>query len=322
MSILRLGILGTAEIAFRRFLPALKSFSGIEYVGVASRDIRKTEKFIQAYGGRGFQGYEELINDEEIDAVYIPLPPALHYKWASQALKAGKHVLLEKPFTVNLKETNEILKLANKKNLVVHENYMFVYHEQLTKIKKLIEDKEIGDIRQIKINFTFPRRAKNDFRYNKELGGGSLLDCGGYTIKLASLMLGDSSKVLASTFGGIDTNKVDLFGSVMMTNDQGISALLSFGMDNTYRCELIVDGSEGFIATERIFTAPPDLETTITVKKNEIISKINLVPDDQFLKSIKIFYQCTVKDDLRNKNYEDIVKQAQYINEAWNKSKE
>lgn len=215
MKKIRLGILGTSEIAFRRFLPALKKHNEFEYIGVASRNIEKTKPFVEAYGGKGYSSYDELLQDKNIDAVYIPLPPALHFEWGKKALQAGKHILMEKPFCVNLQQTEELIELAKERNLAVHENYMFMYHKQLTKIKEIIDSGYLGKIRLYRIAFGFPMREKNDFRYNKELGGGALLDCGGYTLKLANYLLGDTTKVVCSNLVKEDF-EVDLYGNATL----------------------------------------------------------------------------------------------------------
>ena len=120
---------------------------------------------------------------------------------------------------------------------------MFVYHTQLDWIRKKISEGTIGEVRLIRIDFGFPFRGANDFRYNKALGGGALLDCGGYTLKLASLFLGDSAKVTASQLNGKDGFEVDIYGSATLTNNEGLTAQVSFGMDNSYKCSLEVWGS-------------------------------------------------------------------------------
>ena len=127
MEKIRLGILGTSEIAFRRFMPALQKCDAFEYVGVASRTLEKTNTFVQQYGGICFDGYQSLIECEDIDAVYIPLPPALHYEWGKKALEHGKHVFMEKPFTTSMKDTESLIQLAKENNLALHENYMFQF---------------------------------------------------------------------------------------------------------------------------------------------------------------------------------------------------
>ena len=137
---MRIGILGTADIAFRRFLPALQKCPEFTYAGVASRAPEKTARFVETYGGQAYSSYDALLADKSVDAVYVPLPPALHYEWGKKALESGKHLLMEKPFTTGLPETEALLALAEEKGLAVHENYMFLYHSQLAKVKELIAE--------------------------------------------------------------------------------------------------------------------------------------------------------------------------------------
>lgn len=297
---LRLGIIGTSDIAFRRFLPALSKASDFEYIGVASRNIDKTEKFIEAYGGRGYSSYDELLEDDSIDVVYLPLPPSLHFEWAKKALENGKHILMEKPFTTSKEDTFMLIKIAEEKNLAIFENYMFRYHSQLQTIIRMINEGELGEIREYRIAFGFPRRSANDFRYNKQLGGGALLDCGGYTIKLASLLLGDTSKVVYSKLNYSSEFDVDLYGSATLQNDQGMVAQVAFGMDNTYKCELEVWGSKANVTATRIFTAGEGFEPELIIKNSNESKVVRLEEDNQFLNAINDFLKC-IKDINRRK---------------------
>ena len=220
---MKIGILGTSEIAFRRFLPALAQSGDFTYTGVASRTPEKAKLF-QQYGGEVYDGYDALLADESIEAVYVPLPPALHYEWGKKALEAGKHLFLEKPSTTSAKDTKALLDMAVEKGLAVHENYMFQYHAQLKALKEIEQSGRIGEVRLYRMAFGFPKRAANDFRYDKALGGGALLDCGGYTLRLASLLLGDTAKVVYSKLNYADEFDVDLYGSAALVNDVGITA--------------------------------------------------------------------------------------------------
>lgn len=306
---IRIGILGTAEIAFRRFLPALKKHTAFEYVGVASRDIEKTQKFKDAFGGVGYASYEELLKDTSIDAVYIPLPPALHYEWGIRALEADKHVFMEKPCCTSPEQTKSLIKLADTKNLVIHENYMFMYHKQLEMIKEIIKNGDLGEIRLYRIAFGFPMRDRDDFRYNADLGGGALLDCGGYTIKLAAELLGDSARIVYSNSNKGNFN-VDLFGDAVVKNADGITAQLAFGMDNAYKCELEVWGRKGILKAPRIFTAPPDFDISLELSNNTGNYKIDIDCDNQFFNSIGFFYGCISDDYKRRESYRNIMKQS------------
>lgn len=329
MEKIRIGVLCPSEIAFRRFMPALNKLADFEYVGIACasadewfgnptdelvrNEKAKAENFRSAYGGKIFDSYDALLFSDEIDSVYIPLPPALHFRWAKKALENGKHVLLEKPFATTLEDAQELISIAKEKKLAVHENYMFVYHTQLDWIKEKVESGAIGDVRLIRIDFGFPFRGANDFRYNKALGGGALLDCGGYTVKLAGLFLGDTARVTASQLNSKDGFEVDIFGSATLTNDDGLTAQVSFGMDNSYKCSLEIWGSTGTIFTNRILTAPEGFEPTVTVKQGNEEQTYTLPADDTFKKSIEYFSLCVDSETERAAHYDEILRQCAAI---------
>ena len=140
---MNIGIICPSEIAFRRFLPSLQKVKELTFAGVAiaspeewagdgkvtentlaiiENERKKAQSFIDNYGGKIYEGYQTLITSPEIDIVYLPLPPALHYKWAKLALESGKHAYVDKPFTTSLEDTQSLLAIAKEKKLVVHEN--------------------------------------------------------------------------------------------------------------------------------------------------------------------------------------------------------
>lgn len=327
---IRIGVLCPSDIAFRRFLPSLKEATGFQYVGVAvaspeewfcdglskvDGEKDKAERFVNTYSGKIFYGYETMILSSEVDAIYIPLPPALHFEWAKKALLNGKHVLLEKPFATNLKETKQLLEIAEKNNLAVHEDYMFVYHSQLEAINEIVSSGEIGDVRLYRISFGFPRRDNNDFRYKKNMGGGALLDAGGYTIKMASTLLGPNCKMVAATANYIPDFEVDMYGSATMVSEDGVVAQLAFGMDNDYRCDLEIWGSKGTLTATRVMTAPAGFVPSCIIKKNQAFETRELPADDAFLKSIQWFGKCINDNVVREKNYQLIEQQAVLVEE-------
>ena len=341
---IRIGIICPSEIAFRRFLPALKlvdefAFAGI---GVASaeewygkdiayeeetererliREKNKAQTFIDAWGsGRIIESYNNLISSDDIDAVYLPLPPALHFKWAKKALENGKHVFVEKPSTTDAADTDVLIKVAKSKHLALHENYMFVYHNQLQVLNEVVNSGEIGDVRLYRITFGFPRRAQNDFRYNKSLGGGALIDAGGYTIKYGSYLLGDTARITTAQANYIDDFDVDMYGTATMVNDKGTTAQLAFGMDNDYKCEIEIWGSKGTIISNRILTAPAGFEPEYIIKKNQEYETRKLPADDAFRKSIEFFGRCIVDDKIREQEYKLVSTEAGLLSDFKNKA--
>ncbi len=322
-----------SEIAFRRFMPAIRKLDCAEYIGVAHADAqewsgdgtpdaavienetKKARAFADEYGGMVYDSYEQLLCSPDIDAVYLPLPPALHYRWAKSSLEHGRHIFVEKPSTTTEADTRALLELASAKNLAVHENYMFAFHRQIGEIRSIIDGGRIGDVRLYRIAFGFPRRPKNDFRYDKRLGGGALLDCGGYTVKLAAMLLGDTAKVAYSRLNYADGYDVDLYGSAALVNDAGTTAQVSFGMDNGYRCELEVWGSRGILRTGRILTAPDGFVPTAEITDGEGTETVSLSPDDTFGKSIERFCECVRDKAAREENYRTIMRQAHLVEE-------
>lgn len=279
------------------------------------RECAKANTFIDAYGGKIYRGYQTLIESDDIDAIYLPLPPALHFKWAKMALENGKHVFVEKPSTTCLTDTDELIRIAQKKGLALHENYMFVFHDQLKALDEVVKSGEIGDVRLYRISFGFPLRARNDFRYNKTLGGGALLDAGGYTMKYANYLLGDTAKVVSAQVNYIDGFEVEMYGSCTMVNVDGLTAQLAFGMDNDYKCEVEIWGSKGTITSNRILTAPEGFIPTYVIKKNQDYETRTLPADDAFLKSINLFCLCINNESTRKKEYDLLLKQSILVNE-------
>lgn len=334
---IRMGVICPSEIAFRRFMPSLKKSSDFQFIGlgvstiterfgenIPSADVvnrvlaeehSKVQKFIDTYGGKIFNGYEAIVTSNEIDALYVPLPPALHFKWARLALDGGKHVLLEKPATTSSAATKELIDLAAEKGLALHENYMFVFHNQFTAINDLVANGEVGDVRLYRVAFGFPRRDANDFRYNKLLGGGALIDIGGYTIKYATMLLGETARIAYAQMNYIEEFDVDIYGSATLINDKGTTVQIAYGMDNNYKCELEIWGSKGFLTTGRVFTAPVGFVPEMTIRKGNVDEVRKLPADDTFNKSIIKFYDCINHDETRIENYRAIVKQAELMDE-------
>ena len=336
---IRIGIICPSEIAFRRFLPSLmKAKNDFLFAGVAiaspeewfadlthvsvediqeqqEREKAKAITFVEQYRGKIFESYHDIIQSPGVDAMYIPLPPALHFQWAKLSLMNDKHVFVEKPSTVCLKDTDELISIASSRHLALHENYMFVYHSQLEEIQNVVKSGKIGDVRLYRISFGFPLRQLNDFRHNKALGGGALLDAGGYCMKYANYLLGDTAKVVTAQANFTEGFEVEMYGSATMTNDEGTVAQMAFGMDNDYQCKIEIWGSKGTLASERILTAPAGFVPTYSIKNNQELETKEMAADDAFLKSIMKFKECVNNEETRAENYAKLHQQEVLVEE-------
>lgn len=316
---MRIGILGAADIAKRRFLPALDLINDLYFHGVAVSSMDRVaagKEIVEKYGGQVYVGYEQLLEDNEVDAVYVPLPPSLHYKWAKKALLAGKHVFLEKPSTTSLEETLELIRIADERNLVIVENYGFVHHSQIKMIQDIMESKRLGGVRNIRTAFGFPRRSDSDIRHSKELGGGALFDAGGYTIHAGLVFLGETAEVESILLNYLEDFDVDMYGCLTMKNNDGQTLQAMFGMDCFYKCELEIWLEKGYIRAPRFYTAPSDLEPEIIVSSREGDEVIKAGKTDQFAQRIHYFVECCNEEEKRKQSYNNIVGQMRQLDKA------
>ncbi|MFD7238783.1 Gfo/Idh/MocA family protein [Streptomyces syringium] len=289
MTPLRFGTLGCAEFARRRMLPAMAAGPGTEVAAVASRDAAKAAETAARFGGSAVHGYAELLERDDIDAVYVPLPPALHAEWTEKALLAGKHVLAEKPLTTDAARTGELFDLARDRGLVLMENVMFVHHSQHTVVARLVRDGAIGEPRALHATFTVPRLPEDDIRYRRDLGGGALWDIGIYPVRAALHLLGDRLELVGAQLTTGAGREVDTAGTALLATPEGVAAQLTFGMDHSYRNTYELAGSEGRIIVDRAFTPPADHSPLLRVERAAGTEERRLEADDQVAATLAAF---------------------------------
>ena len=220
----RWGILGTAGIARSAFLPALREAGEGEALVVGSRDVTRAEAWATEQGvARAVQGYDAVIADPAVEAIYIPLPNGLHAEWTIAALEAGKAVFCEKPLCATPEETERVLEVARSTGAPLWEAFVFPFHEQMGHVRRLLDDGAIGEVREIVSRFHFLLDDPDDIRLFAELAGGSIQDVGCYPIRLARLLFGDEpdlSRTIADAVWvgtGVDT---ELWGALAFPGDR------------------------------------------------------------------------------------------------------
>jgi predicted dehydrogenase len=260
----RWGIVGTANIARSQFLPALRHAGGVA-AAVASRDLAAAAEYASKNEiERAVAGYDTVISDPSIDAVYIPLPNALHAEWTIRALEAGKPVLCEKPLCGRLPDTERVLAAAERTGTLLWEAFVFPFHPQLRAIRKLLADGAIGELMEIKSNFHFPLRGRANIRLSSELEGGALLDVGCYPVRLAQELFGPSWTGAWShaTMGG-DGVDVDTWG--VLDYPDGRRLMLSCGLGRSYDTFTTLEGTAGQIrVTNPFHPGPSDSYQVVT----------------------------------------------------------
>jgi xylose dehydrogenase (NAD/NADP) len=195
MEPVRWGILSTARINHAVIVPARESEQAV-VIAVASRDLARAETYAREQGiERPYGSYEALLADEDVEAVYVSLPNALHVPWAIRALEAGKHVLCEKPLGRNPESVEDAFDTADREGRLLMEAFMYRHHPQTRKLEALVGAGAVGELRQIRTAFTFTLDDPEDVRWRPELEGGSLLDLGCYCISVGRLLGGEPERV-------------------------------------------------------------------------------------------------------------------------------
>ena len=245
---LRWGILSTALIN-EKLLAGASLTDTADVRAIASRSSDRADEFARRWSiPRSYDSYDELLGDDDIEAVYVPLPNALHHPWTMRALHAGKHVLCEKPYSRYPEHVVEAFELAGARGLVLSEAYMYRYHPQIHRLASLSANGAIGELRVVNSSFTWPTDAPGDIRLDPELGGGSLLDVGCYCVSAARLLAGEPSAATADWVIGPTGVEVRLVGSLRFQQD----VLLHFdsGFHLPDRSLLEVVGTEGVIRVQ------------------------------------------------------------------------
>jgi dTDP-3,4-didehydro-2,6-dideoxy-alpha-D-glucose 3-reductase len=262
---MRLAVWSLGEHARRNLLPAIAHAPGLSLAGVLSRNAATVSKLCDDYQCRTWDNADAMLNDTDVDAVFIAGPNSVHYNQCLATLRAGKHVWCEKSLTPTLDETVELLHLARKHCLVIAEAFMFAYHPQFMALRKLLRDGEIGRIASIRTSFGFPHLATGNIRYSRALAGGALLDAGAYCLAAPLLLLNRDPVFVSGRTVAAPGFEVDTDGAAIMHFPGDAIAIADWGFGRTYRNEIEVWGEQGFVTIRRAFSKPPTLDTAIDV---------------------------------------------------------
>ena len=186
---MRIGVLGAARIAPAALMKPARAVDDVEVAAVAARDRGRAQAFATRYGVPAVHdSYASLLADPSLDAVYIPLPNGLHEQWTLAALKAGKHVLCEKPFTSNAAQARAVAAVADETGLVVMEAFHYRYHPLARRMAEIVHGGELGAIQRVETAMCFPLPRFSDIRYDYSLAGGALMDAGCYAVHALRLL--------------------------------------------------------------------------------------------------------------------------------------
>lgn len=300
------GIIGTARIAANSIIPAIKASRNGKIYAIASRTENKARDFATRHGIEKFYGsYEKLLEDKNIDAIYLPLPTGMHYEWALKCAEAGKPVLCEKPLTDNYVHSVKLAQVFANKGILLAEALMFRYHPMTQKVHEIVKSGMLGAPRMLYAQFNAPIRNLDDYRFDLSLGGGSLLDLGSYCVSAMRLLAEcepeDVSARAVFNERGVD---IRLVGELQFPN--GALGHFGCGFDTQFDCSYGASGSLG-----RVFVgwggmcAWPGTQFKIEIWTGESRSEIIVPPANHYQLLVEDFADALLNNRPPLHNIED-----------------
>ncbi|HEX8984272.1 MAG TPA: Gfo/Idh/MocA family oxidoreductase [Bryobacteraceae bacterium] len=261
----RWGVLGVANIATAKVIPAMQQGRSSEIVAIASRDIDKASRAAAELGiAKAYGSYEELLADPEIEAVYNPLPNHLHVPWSIRAAEAGKHVLCEKPVALSVAECRNLIAARDRTGVKIGEAFMVRTHPQWLRARELVRSEAIGETRAVMCAFSYFLTDPMNVRNVLEWGGGGMMDIGCYAIQAARFLFGAEPLRVAGLVERDPEMGVDRLASAMLEFPSGQSVFTCSTQLVPYQ-SVQVFGTLGRIEIEIPFNAPPDRPCRILI---------------------------------------------------------
>ena len=256
------GILGTGRIA-RKFASAVAASASEQVAAVASRDATKAELFANEFSlTRAYGSYEALLADPEVACIYNALPNALHAEWSIAAVKAGKHVLCEKPIASSAAEAVSMFAAAREQGVWLMEAFMYRFHPQTQLVQQLLASGAIGELRLVQSGFSFSVADPQNVRLSAELAGGGLMDVGCYPVNFVRMVLGQAP-VRVGALANWSPSGVDISMAATLEYPAGLLATITCGLVAARHQFARIVGSQGFIEVDEPFTLPTDRPTTV-----------------------------------------------------------
>jgi len=311
------GVLGTANIAKGCTIPGMKEALNCELYAIAGRSEEKVSSYQNEFGfKKAYVGYDKLLEDPEVQAVYIPLPNHLHKEWVIKALKKGKHVLCEKPLALNAADAKEMFAVAKENNVLLMEAYAYLHSPYVASLKSDVESGVIGEVDFIETAF-YTQGYVEDIRIHKDMGGGAVYDLGCYcTTMILSLIGSEVDWVKADA--EFNDEGADVFASAIMKFKNGARAAFNVGMifdpsQDARRDRLYVHGSKGTIVSEVEFNQSGRLTYTIKTGNKEYHPTIDA--GQNYMLEIEQLGRCIENGEARHVTPEFSLRNAELLDE-------
>lgn len=252
----RWGILGCSGIGKSRTIPGLLACENAELYAIAGRNEEKLKAYAEPFAPKKlYTDYQALLDDENVDAVYLPLPNGIHMEWVEKAAKAGKHILCEKPMALTEEQVREMFAAAKEHGVLLEEAYAYRHAQLAQKVKEIVDSGAIGRIRYLESKHSTFDTNRSGIRYQKGNGGGAVYDVTCYNVSLASYLLGKDPEDMSVYCGFDKETGVDTSDAVMLRYEEGVTAMLYAGLDAYRRGCYSILGDTGRIDVDHKFNS-------------------------------------------------------------------
>lgn len=319
-STIRIGILGAAAIVPAALTQPARTVRDVQILAIAARDPKRAYGFAKKHAiPRVHQTYSALLADQDIDAIYNPLPNSLHAEWTIRALKAGKHVLCEKPFASNALEAEEMAAAARKAGRVLSEAFAYRYHPLTARIVEIIKSREIGEVQHIDARFCFLLPSPKNIRFNYDLAGGALMDCGCYPVSMIRYLAG-AEPTVQSAEARLFSPQVDRATRADLSFADGRTAHLECDMlsPRLFQSSLKVTGSEGSLQVFNPYH--PHWFNRLTVQGKSGKSSEQVRGDNVYTLQLRAFVEAIRKGRKLNTDPTDALQNMRVIDAIYEKA--
>ncbi len=290
------GVLGPGFIATRAVIPAIQQVPSARVLAIASNnEERMGEAALRFEIGRAYHGYQALLDDPDVDVVYIALPNHLHREWTIRAAMAGKHVLCEKPLAMTAAESDEMIAACRQANVLLMEAVMYRFHPRMLYLKQMLAAGELGNIRFLHAAFSFPFGAPGNYRAYTQFGGGALLDVGSYCINAARWLIGSEPDSAQSVIS-YSHEATDLSTSSLLRFGEDVSAHIQCSFTAAEHQTIEVVGAAGAVTAPLAFTAWRDDATVLMIQRGMVFERREFVPADPYQLMVEHFTECVIEE--------------------------
>jgi predicted dehydrogenase len=309
------GIISCAGIAEKAVIPGILSAKNAELYAISSRGTEKLEEFSKKFNPvKAYGSYDELLDDPQVDAVYIPLPNGLHYEWTLKAAKKKKHILCEKPMGISAEEVRKMKEVCDNNGVLLMEAFAYRHSPLTLKVKELIDRGTIGRIKYMESHFSYFLKNREDVRVSRSLAGGATYDVGCYNLNIIRHIIGSEPKAVFAT-GEIGENSgVDESSCIVMEFEGGIKAVSYCSFLCAPRSEYTIVGETGIISVPTNFNAKGDAK--IVLKNDQEIEELTVQCPDNYMLEVEQIGRCILNDEKPLLTFEDSINNARVIDEA------